>query len=147
VDIRTPLHRHHAFGTRALEATPERFCAWILPTAAKPSVRLLYYYTLYCSSRLCSGIPLTWAWTGIVMVANNQGAAASPTHSSVEYLSRLTNTVYLTVLISTSTMIGSLLQGSTLQKRKEGLSEKIRCRRFLLQTRLNVDLMDCIDKP
>jgi hypothetical protein len=81
------------------------------------------------------------------MVANTQGAAASSTHSSVEYLSRLTNTVYLTVLISTSTMIGSLLQGSTLQKRKEGLSEKIRCRRFLLQTRLNVDLMDCIDKP
>ncbi len=80
------------------------------------------------------------------MVANNQGAAASPTHSSLEYLSRLTNTVYLTVLISTST-IDSLLQGSTLQKRKEGLSEEIRCRRFLLQTRLNVDLMDCIDKP
>jgi hypothetical protein len=38
------------------------------------------------------------------MVANNLGAAASPTHSSVGYLNRLTNTVYLTVLISTSTI-------------------------------------------
>jgi len=37
------------------------------------------------------------------MVANNQGAAASPTHSSVD-LNQLTSTVYLTVLISTSTI-------------------------------------------